>query len=367
MEDDFNAPRNEGRHAEPAAPDILAAISALHLRLDAMEARIGSVAAPDSSLTPRSAAPLKPVTLADAIMYGEEPAPGRYEPPVETRGDYVQQGRFGSEDGHPQTTVGTQLGDEHFSPATAIDAQSLKSREGLAGAGAKAPGLEVSHEAPTLGNFDPTGHVEPTGVSVDESTGALAARPKSALYVPTEDGAPTMSAAEVDALFASADALAMQRPDAATILDPAISEIEALSVSGNMEVPLGAEGTVDDHIPTSNPLHPDAGMIEVNAELADRVPMALAVAALAVPIEILPGKMVCVVAEPRDFEALARLGKSVGLLIETKEAPMMLVVGALRELYKPNQAVRVASACSEVSEKPWQSVCRLVRGFRRSA
>lgn len=82
------------------------------------------------------------------------------------------------------------------------------------------------------------------------------------------------------------------------------------------------------------------------------VPLELAVAALARPIALEPGKLVCEVAEPFDHEALADISRATGRLIETIPTPTDTVVAGLRDLYGPEASARCQLALVQAGAAP---------------
>lgn len=103
-----------------------------------------------------------------------------------------------------------------------------------------------------------------------------------------------------------------------------------------------------------------------DASLASVVPMELAVAALALPISRSPGKLVCMVAEPFDHDALGNLSKAVGLLIETKPSSIDQVVHGLKLFYEEGQSKRSFSeACRSALSKP-DPVLQIIQLIRKA-
>lgn len=101
-----------------------------------------------------------------------------------------------------------------------------------------------------------------------------------------------------------------------------------------------------------------------DSEALDQVvPLELAAAALARPIALGPGKLVCEVAEPFDHEALADISRATGRLIETVPTSTDAVVAGLRELYSRQTAERRTHAL--VSASPTSSVREWLLGLLR--
>jgi len=82
---------------------------------------------------------------------------------------------------------------------------------------------------------------------------------------------------------------------------------------------------------------PEAPVITESAEwdpeVVARVPMALAVAALALPLRFEDEKLVCLVADPIDHGAIGQLSQALHCMVDTRPAPISDVVRSLRAAY----------------------------------
>lgn len=84
-------------------------------------------------------------------------------------------------------------------------------------------------------------------------------------------------------------------------------------------------------------------------EVVAKVPMALAIGALALPLRWEDGKLVCMVADPLDFEAIGRLSSGLRCMVDPRPAPIAKVVAALREAYSTADATSARLAMDSVS------------------
>ncbi|MES1147190.1 MAG: hypothetical protein ABUL49_00395 [bacterium] len=192
----------------------------------------------------------------------------------------------------------------------------------------------------------------------------------------------TLSAEDIAGILAepSDDGFTSKTPDSAVMMSE--DEIAALMKAAAAEQSSGfsLEGLTNDLPPSSAEpkattapkpkpqlrLEKSSG-VEVNKELASLVPMELAIAALAFPVSVEPGKLVCHVAEPFDHEALADLSRAVGLLIETNAASADTVVGGLRELYQDQDQVRFERAVVKAGSASRTIVEWAIELYRRVA
>lgn len=76
-----------------------------------------------------------------------------------------------------------------------------------------------------------------------------------------------------------------------------------------------------------------AAPVEPADEVLRRVPADLAIEALAIPLAVADGALICKVAEPIDQPALDRLGQALNLRIEAVGAPIVEVVRELKVAY----------------------------------
>ena len=193
----------------------------------------------------------------------------------------------------------------------------------------------------------------PSTLTAVDIAGILAEDPLEAGKAGTPDSAVMMSDDEIAALMSAAAAE-----------QEASFNLEAFSAAAANPIALKASQPTK---PNSPRLKVVTSGVEVDFALAAKVPMELAVAALALPISIQPGKMVCHVAEPFDHEALAELSRSVGLLLETHSSTTDEVVVGLRTLYASEDTNRLERALINASGAKQSVTEWLIALYRRIA
>ncbi|MBS1707737.1 MAG: hypothetical protein JSS65_03340 [Armatimonadetes bacterium] len=113
---------------------------------------------------------------------------------------------------------------------------------------------------------------------------------------------------------------------------------------GGFDPPDESIAMVED--PTGMPL---SASVEWDPEVVAQVPMALAVAAMALPLRWEDDKLVCSVADPIDHEAIGRLSSALHCMVDTRPAPMVEVVKGLRAAYRDADATSARLVMDDVS------------------
>jgi|GEM_PF-4847563 len=144
-----------------------------------------------------------------------------------------------------------------------------------------------------------------TALSDDEITALFAASggPQPTMEQPSEIDAPIVPADEILAMLGLADPVAEEAPEPDRHIEIATPELVS-------EDPVVKEPEIEAELPDDIP-----NLEEIDPSAIERVPGALAAAALALPVCIVGENLHCLCIEPFDDEALKALSEAVGMAV----------------------------------------------------
>lgn len=200
------------------------------------------------------------------------------------------------------------------------------------------PGEGVGIEAPQPATETPAAEDDPDAPMSLEEIQRLVLQSES-LGAPSQPEAPSPTD-QGDLKILGVDALQQMLENDARLSAPSgafeepkvepepISGIPMVDEDAHFEPPAEPVTLVDEQ-----EMEPVPESAEWDPEVIARVPMALAVAALALPLRFEDEKLVCLVADPIDHGAVGQISQALHCMVETRPAPIGDVVRSLRAAY----------------------------------